>query len=467
MEELALSQIDPRLQKQIENASQAVEKGKPGYAIPVCNEVLRRHPGCVEVRRILRRAQMRSLSGSSSSGKKLFSKLTAAPLKLSSSNLVKKNPEKGMIQAEAQLAKNPENQVAHDLLGACSEQLQLWQTAALAYESIRALKPGNVGNLKKLTRAYIETGKMDEAIKIGDQILKQNPGDADAQNLIRQASVSHSLESGGWEKEGDYRSKLKDEGMARGLEQEGRAMSDQESKEQRIFSLLTQVEADPEQVSLYKALCENYRKSGALDKALVWIQKARQTRSGKNDVSLERQEHQLQEELLGAALQEAEEKRDRDPDSRAFREAYEHAEKALREYRLSRAQFLVERYPNDTEVRYQIGEILLEEGAVDEALGHLQIAQKNPKLRGVSLLLLGKGYALKKFYDLGAEQLRLAKEQTSEMNAFKKEVLYELALCYEAMGEKEKAASELKTLYSNDIGYRDVGERIKTFYSGA
>lgn len=466
MEEPALSEIDPRLKKQMETASRAVDKGNPGYALPVCSEVLKRHPGCVEVRQILRRAQRRMHAGGSSTGKKLLLKFSMGPFKRSGSNLMKKDPLKGMSQAEDQLAKDPENLAAHDFLGACAEQLKLWKTAVLAYESIRDLDPGNVDNLKKLTRAYIAAGAMEKAVETGDRILSQNPGDGEAQNLVRQASVSFSLKEGGWEREGKYRHQLKDEETARGLEQEGRAMSDRDSLEQQIARLLTEVEAEPEQLQRYLSLAECFRKVGAPQQALEWVQRARGTRTGSKDVSLERLENRYHEAVLEEGITLARKNLDYDPDSIPLQEALRQAKETLIVFRLEQARFLVERYPNDMEARFDYGKLLLEQGSVDDALAHLQVAQKNPKLRGHSLLLLGKAYALKQFYDLAARQLEQAKAQNPEADDFKKEVLYELAGYYEALGDRERAASELKTLYSADIGYRDVGERIKTFYSG-
>ena len=51
------------------------------------------------------------------------------------------------------------------------------------------------------------------------------------------------------------------------------------------------------------------------------------------------------------------------------------------------------------------------------------------------------------------------------MDETKKSVVYELASCYEAMGKPEEAITEYKLIYGEDIGYRDVGEKITAHYS--
>ena len=53
------------------------------------------------------------------------------------------------------------------------------------------------------------------------------------------------------------------------------------------------------------------------------------------------------------------------------------------------------------------------------------------------------------------------------MNDLKKEIMYELAQCWELKGDKTAAIEEYKKLYSADIGYRDVAQKIDDFYSSS
>jgi hypothetical protein len=47
----------------------------------------------------------------------------------------------------------------------------------------------------------------------------------------------------------------------------------------------------------------------------------------------------------------------------------------------------------------------------------------------------------------------------------KKDIIYQLAECYEGMGRREDAINEFKLIYSEDIGFRDVADKINAFYS--
>ena len=75
MQETALQDLDPRLQQQIENARKAVSKN-PVYAIDILMNILERHNGCLEARKILRQAQKRLNKGNSGGLSKLFSKFS-------------------------------------------------------------------------------------------------------------------------------------------------------------------------------------------------------------------------------------------------------------------------------------------------------------------------------------------------------------------------------------------------------
>jgi tetratricopeptide (TPR) repeat protein len=125
----------------------------------------------------------------------------------------------------------------------------------------------------------------------------------------------------------------------------------------------------------------------------------------------------------------------------------------------------VERYPNDFPARLALGELLLASGQVDAALAQFQQAQKGPQVRVAALVGLGRGFKAKKIFDLAVMQFTTAKAELAAMDDVKKAVVYELGSCFEAMGKAEEAIAEFKLIYGEDIGYRDVGEKITAHYS--
>jgi hypothetical protein len=50
------------------------------------------------------------------------------------------------------------------------------------------------------------------------------------------------------------------------------------------------------------------------------------------------------------------------------------------------------------------------------------------------------------------------------MDAMKKEILYNLGLVYEQLGEQKKSLNCMKQIYQADYGYKDVARRVESSY---
>ncbi len=460
MEEIPLSELDPRLQQQVAHAKKATDSGNPAYAVPVCTEILKRFPGCYEVRALLRKAQTKG-TGPAGGAKGLLGKVTRAPMFL---GCLKRNkdPEQAMIQAEMLLAKDLGNVQAHRQLGEAAEALGLWNTAALAYEGIRAVDPDQASNLKALGQVYLKLGRHAAAIGVGERLMLLNPRDSAGQELVKHASVTHSIQSGGWESEGGFRSKLKDEQTVRELEQASRAQTDQSGLDQLLARAEAALEAWPDDVNLLKEIAGLYQKVGNWQAAIEWIGRARATPMGQVDVSLERLESDYRKSHYEGEVGRLRAAGTAEGTPQA--EALEQAENDLREFRREEAERLVKRYPHEGTHRFDLGVLLLEDGLLNEAIAQFQQAVRHPKVRVMSLLNLGKAYRAKGFADMAGEQLTLAKAEYEEMDDLKKEIVYELGLAYEAAGSRELAAAEFKALYSVDLMYRDVADKVEQLY---
>ena len=199
--------------------------------------------------------------------------------------------------------------------------------------------------------------------------------------------------------------------------------------------------------------------------ALEWIRKAREIPAGRADNSLERLEQTLEREVLSSEITSLREQLETHPEDADAQAKLTEAEGRFQVTRRKQAEQLVERYPNDGSYRYELGSILLESGEIDAAIGHFQAAVRNPKVRVNTLLGLGKAYLSKGFSDLAIEQLSTAKSEVPGMDDLKKEILYTLASARENAGDTEGAMNEFKVIYSADIGYRDVAEKVNQYYS--
>ena len=141
-------------------------------------------------------------------------------------------------------------------------------------------------NLKELGNAYIEAGDTESAITVGGEILKLSPGDGDAEDLMKRASVAVAMNKGKWEQSEDFRTQLKDEAEAQSLEQAAKTVTDSKSLEDLIRQTYEKYEKEPENFNHYRQLSDYYQRYGDLENAIAWIQEARKQEAGQSDVSL-------------------------------------------------------------------------------------------------------------------------------------------------------------------------------------
>ena len=146
----------------------------------------------------------------------------------------------------------------------------------------------------------------------------------------------------------------------------------------------------------------------------------------------------------------------------------------LGELETQRAQLLVdearkrvERNPTDLQLRFELGEILVNLGNYKDAISELQRARQNPNVRLRAMNLLGKCYAERGMFDLAANILSTAAAELVQMDSIKKDIVYSLGLVYEKMKQGDKSVECMKQIYEVDYGYRDVADRVEGSYGEA
>lgn len=463
MAEISLADLSEQFRKQIERASE-MEIKNLDYAIEIYANILKQQPGCLEVRKKLRAAQLKKTSGNTPIAN-FLGKVTAAPFRVTGKSKIEKNPLKAMEEAEKSLSTNPKNPIAGNLLAEAAIAAGFPGTAVFARETIFEFDSSNLPNLKALGQAHLSNGDTENAIRVGNLILKKKAGDADAQEMLKQASVAIALDKGKWEESDDYREKLKDQDEAQVLEQANRAVTDARGLETLIQQVYSRIEATPDDINNYREISELYHRGNDVETAIAWVQKARELPNGKTDVSLEQREHTLILEYFDQGVDQKQQALSSDPENPQLQGELQQAVEQKQGYRREQLSSLVERYPNDYNYRYQFGEILFEETLYDDAIAQFQLAQRNPNVRLDALVYLGRSYKAKAFYDLAIQQYLAVKNEIPVLDDRKKEAIYELGQCYEAKGQQEQAIEEYKEVYSADISYRDVAEKINAYYA--
>lgn len=463
--EITIKDLDSKTQKQVDNARLGLDRNNEAYAIQICQAVLERNPGCLPVRKLLRAAQMKSQQAKSKLMNKATGGLAGAMFSMKASGLLKKNPAKAMAAAEEVLSKDTGAAPALKTLAQAASLLGLTETAVFAWESLRDVSPDKPDVLLALGEAYIAVGRSEDAMKLGEKVLRIDPSNGDAHSLIKAASVASSIDKGRWDEDGDYRDKLKSEEESAQMERSSKQVISEDDTSAMIEEMKKRIAEEPDNLKYYQSLVRDLQRAKRFQEAAEWLDKARATPSGQSDVTLEKMASDLRIREVEHQIAEKRKKLAADSGNTALATEITQLEDSLFQTRLSEAEKLVERYPNDMEHRYTYGRLLFEKEAYDDAIKQFQRSQKNPKVRVKSILFMGEAFKHKEQYDFAVEQFQTLKSELVGMNDEKMEVIYELADSYEKMGQMDKAVAEYKLIYANDIGYRDVADKINASYT--
>ena len=461
MQEVPLTSLDIRLQKQIETAQVALQRGNHDYVIEVTGQVLKHAPGCLPVRRLQRAAAIKRMESKNKLLSKAMGSVTMAGFMFAS----KKDPAKAFENAEKILLADPTNVAVLKSLAEASTSMGLMETAAFAWESIREVQPKDHDTLVHLAESYIAAKMHKEAVRVADELLKIRPQDGDALALMRKASVAQTMDKGNWESQSSFRAKLRDESVAVSLEQAAKVVTSSEMTERLIEEAKERLAAQPENLNHYRSIIEGYRRLNQPADALEYVKKARLLPSAAGDSTLEKLQSDLSVAVLDQKVKTLTTKLEESPADQDAVAALAAARKELNDLKLAESKSYVERYPNDYAARYTLASLLLEAGDHQGAIANFQQAQKSPKVRISALGGMGRALKARKMFDLAVQQFQTAKSELPTMDDLKKDIIYQLAECYEGMNRQEDAINEFKLIYSEDIGFRDVADKINAFYS--
>jgi Flp pilus assembly protein TadD len=140
------------------------------------------------------------------------------------------------------------------------------------------------------------------------------------------------------------------------------------------------------------------------------------------------------------------------------------AKKKRAEILIDEAGRRVARNPTDLHLRFELGGHLVNAQRFREAVPELQRARQNPNARLKAMNLLGVCYRELGMLDLAMKQFEDAAKEILTMDPMKKEIVYNLGIVYEKIGEKEKSLNCMKQIYEADYGYKDVAERVESSY---
>jgi tetratricopeptide (TPR) repeat protein len=442
----------------------AIERNNFGYAISLLQAILKQEPQFLTGRQFLRRTEVRK---SKSIKKSLFNLSTAPIAIMRAQQKIRKDPKRAVEMLEKVLEEEPYNRQANLVLKEAAVAAGWPEIGVFALQTVLEENPRDVKVLYELGRLHHALGESEQEVKIYNQITEINPLDVEAHRLGKNASARASMKSGGWTQAESYRDLIKDKEIAVSLEQQSRMRLTGESLDQQIAETYALHQAEPANIDLARRLGALNEQKEDFQTAIRWYQYAADLTRGA-DAGLVRKVSDLKIKCLEreiAAHEEFLSAHAADDELHAKKsEELNAAKKKRAEILLEEARKRLERNPTDLQLRFELGEHLVKAGHFREALPELQRARQNPNARLKAMNLLGRAYGELEMLDLAMKQLEEAAKEILSMDAMKKEIVYNLGLVYERMGDKEKSLNCMKQIYEADYGYKDVATRVESSY---
>jgi tetratricopeptide (TPR) repeat protein len=442
----------------------AIELRNFGYAISLLQGVLKQEPQFLTGRQLLRRAEV----AKNKSVKKSFLNISTAPIAvMKAQREIKRDPKRAIEMLEKVLEEEPYNRQANLVLKEAALAADWPEIGVFALQTLLEENPRDVKVLHELGRLYHQLGENDREVEVYSRITEIDPLDAAALRLSKDASARASMKRGGWSQAESYRDLIKDKDVAISLEQQSRMRLTGESLDKQIAEAYARQKAEPANIDLARRLGALNEQKQDFAEAIRWYQYASDLTKGA-DSGLTRKVSDLKIKRLDREIAELEEFLAR---HESGQELYAQKSEELRATKKERSEILLadtrkrlERNPTDLQLRFELGEHLTNAGYFREALPELQRARQNPNARLKAMNLLGLCYRELGMLDLAVKQLEEASKEILSMDAMKKEIVYNLGVVYERMGEREKSLNCMKQIYEVDYNYKDVATRVESSY---
>jgi tetratricopeptide (TPR) repeat protein len=124
-------------------------------------------------------------------------------------------------------------------------------------------------------------------------------------------------------------------------------------------------------------------------------------------------------------------------------------------------KWLLEKDPVNDEIRFLISNCLFNLNDFNGSVYYLQSISENSPNYLKALNAIAACFIETKQWDLAIEVLKKAPMLKRNLDYDLKSIHYSLALIYEETGEQKLAIKHLNKIYSQDIGYKDISQRLK------
>jgi tetratricopeptide (TPR) repeat protein len=340
-------------------------------------------------------------------------------------------------------------------LGDSLESAGMANAARAVFQAYADANPRCLEACRRAGHLLYAAGEHQAAMTMYERALKIDPRDQESLKARKNLAAEGALKATGLESAKSSRDLMKNAEQVRKLDRDDRLQLSKEEIEEELQRVETQLQDEPQNVKLLTRMSDLLAMDNDLKGALGYLEDAAAVDPQNSDLG--NRAGQLRLRLQERQVQEAE--------ARGDESAAEFARKALKQARVAEFQRQIGQNPTDLRLRFELGRALRETEQHDAAIAELQQAVKDPKVKGEALLLLGESFAAKGMDELAMGQLEKALEVLSDSGQKGKEILYAMGCVAQNIGQSDQALAHFSRILEQDIGFRDVQEKIQSLKS--
>ncbi|MBO7167023.1 MAG: tetratricopeptide repeat protein [Kiritimatiellae bacterium] len=433
----------------------ALESGRYDTAVEMLTRSLECAPDALETRRLLRTAQIAKFRKNPPSSFSL--KMQAASSFFARQKVLKLakegKGEEAMAEAEKLMAQNPLSPDNIDCAIKAAEAAGKPEVAVISVEAAYSCNQGDTELLERIAAFYMIAKRFDKARDAYIKLSQLKPGDQDVLQKLKNAEAQSTMNAGWTDnagKKGGFQALIANKEQAKKLDQANKAVITGDDAETLIAEKKAQIEKEPANMNYYRALARIYAQNKRYAEAVQTLETATSINSA--DPELDRMLSTYRVNYYDATIEDLK-KQGREEEAMEL-------EGEKTQFVFDDLALRVERYPNDLRLRYELGLQYYTFEYYDDAIVHLQLAQKSPKERLSALYYLAMCFMKKGQNDMAIMQLETCRDQLPTMDDLKKQVVYQLGLAAEEKQDYEKAYAYYKDIYSTDVTFEDLNERM-------
>jgi tetratricopeptide (TPR) repeat protein len=448
--------------------TEALAKQNWDYAIDMFGRAILQVPDNLLYRQSYRGAICKKFGDNKTGARMAGAKLMGTRTRIKKARLQSKWDQVDQ-EATKGLTVNPWDPSLNAEVGEACTNLGYAEVAQFFYEKALDGDPDNKEYNRQLALLLEERGNYARAIDCWSKIYKQDPLHSEARSKMTQLQAKTMME-GGYDTAKSTQEVRSSGQSAYDDIRAGRAASAGPVAEGPGMSLEADLQRairkEPANVQNYLKLADYYKREKQLEPAHQMFQKALEVSGG--DPNIREQLEDIELEMLRHNADLAKEAAQTHPDDETARTNRVALAKELIQREVEIFSRRVERYPKDTNLKFELARRFMRLQKWSQAIPLLQQASTDPRIEEEVLVALGECFLAEKKTPLARRQFEkvLPKLNPHDHPELLKKTRYVLGRLCEESGDKAAAEEHYNEILAIDYAYRDVLKRLEGLQGG-